>query len=86
MGWTLFPFEGVFETADGILNLALYLVDLAVRLQLDVTDRLANHLLDCTRDFLRRSDDPPGIRCLDTRSTIPCDGGSQSALMQIDYV
>ncbi len=26
----LFPFEGVFDTADGVLNLALYLVGLAL--------------------------------------------------------
>jgi hypothetical protein len=54
----LFPFERVFEAADGVLNLALYLVSLALRLQLGVTDHLADHLLDCTFDLLRRSDDP----------------------------
>ena len=37
------------------LNLALYFVDLAVRFQLGVTDRLADHLLDYTFDFLPRS-------------------------------
>src|SRR5476651_2039121 len=58
----LFPFESVFdrvlEAADGMLNLALYLVGLALRLQLGVTDRFADRLLDCTFDLLRRSDDP----------------------------
>ena len=43
----LFPFERVFEGADGVLNLALYLVGRALRLQLGVTDRLADHLFDC---------------------------------------
>ena len=57
----LFPFERVFdrvfEAADGILNLAFYLVGLALRLQLGVTDRLADRLLDCAFDLLRRSGD-----------------------------
>ena len=53
----LFSFERILE-ADGVLNLALYLVSLAFRLQLGVTDRLADGLLDCTFDLLRRSDDP----------------------------
>jgi hypothetical protein len=42
----LFPFERIFEVADGVLNLALYLVGYTIRLQLGVTDRLADHLLD----------------------------------------
>src|ERR1039458_6317075 len=54
----LFPFERVFDAAYGVLNLALYLVGLALRLQLGVTDRLADHLLHCAFDLLRRSDDP----------------------------
>src|ERR1019366_4668314 len=54
----LFSFERVFDAADGVLNLALYLVGLALRLQLGVTDRLADHLLHCAFDLLRRSDDP----------------------------
>ena len=54
----LFPFKRVFETADDVLNLALYLVGLALRLQLGVTDRLADRLLDGAFDLLRRSDDP----------------------------
>jgi hypothetical protein len=58
----LFSFQGVFnrvfEAADGVLNLALYLVSLALRLQLGVTDCLADRLLDCTFDLLPRSDDP----------------------------
>ena len=54
----LFPFERVFEAADDVLNLALYLVGLALRLQLGVTDGLADHLLDCTFELLRRSDNP----------------------------
>ena len=54
----LFSFERILEAADGVLNLALYLVSLAFRLQLGVTDRLADGLLDCTFDLLRRSDDP----------------------------
>ena len=54
----LFPFERVFEAADGVLNLARYLVGLALRLQLGVTDRLADRLLDCAFDLFRRSGDP----------------------------
>ena len=54
----LFPFERVFEAADGVLNLALYLVGVARRLQLGVTGRLADHLLDCAFDLLRRSPCP----------------------------
>src|ERR1017187_929981 len=54
----LFPFERVFDPANGLLNLALYLVGLALRLQLDVTDRPADNLLDCAFDLLRRSDNP----------------------------
>ena len=53
----LFPFEHVldrvFEAADGILDLAFYLVGLALRLQLGVTGRLADRLLDCAFDLLR---------------------------------
>ena len=45
----LFPFERVFDLANGVLNLALYLVGLALRLQLDVTDRPADNLLPATR-------------------------------------
>jgi hypothetical protein len=41
-----FPFEGVLETADGVLNLALYLVGRALRLKLGITNRLADHLLE----------------------------------------
>ena len=54
----LFPFERVFDAANGVLNLALYLVGLALRLQLGVTDRPADNLLDCAFDLLRRSDNP----------------------------
>src|ERR1019366_6346728 len=54
----LFPFERVFDTADGVLNLALNLVGLALRLQLCVTGRLADRLLHCAFDLLRRSNDP----------------------------
>ena len=38
--------------------IALHLVRLALQLQLGVTDRLADHLLDRTSDLLPRSDDP----------------------------
>ena len=54
----LFTFKRVFEAADGVLNFAFYPVRLALRLQLGVTDGLADHLLDCTFDLLARSDDP----------------------------
>src|SRR4030095_13058476 len=54
----LFPFERVFEAADGVLNLALYLVGLAIRLQLGIAKHLARDLLDFPFDFLRRSLDP----------------------------
>src|SRR5664279_2461743 len=54
----LFSFERVFDAADGVLNLALYFVGLALRLQLGVTDRLADRLLHCAFDLLRRSNDP----------------------------
>ncbi len=54
----LFAFERVFEAADGVLNFAFYLVSVALRLQLGITDCLADHLLDCTFDLLARSDDP----------------------------
>ena len=40
----LFSFERAFEAADGVLNIALYPVGLAVRLQLGVTDRRADHM------------------------------------------
>src|SRR5271167_1229818 len=53
----LFPFECVFDAANGVLNLALDLVGLALRLQLCVTDRLADRLLHRAFDLLRRSDD-----------------------------
>jgi len=53
----LFPFERVFDAADSVLNLALDLVGLAFRLQLCVTNRLANRLLHRTFNLLRRSDD-----------------------------
>ena len=53
----LFPFERVLDAADGVLNLAFYLVGLALRFQLGVTDGLADRLLDCAFDFLRRSGD-----------------------------
>ena len=42
----LFPSERVLDAADRILNLALYLVGLALRFQLGVTDRFAGCLLD----------------------------------------
>ena len=58
----LFPFQRVsdrvFEAADGILYLALNLVGIALQLQLRVTDRLADRLLDGAFDLLRRSDSP----------------------------
>src|SRR5665648_281868 len=54
----LFSFERVFDAADGVLNLALYFVGLALRLQLGVTDRLADRLLHCAFDLLRRSNEP----------------------------
>jgi hypothetical protein len=53
----LFPFERIFDAADGILNLALDLVGLALRLQLCVTDRVADRLLYRAFDLLSRSDD-----------------------------
>jgi hypothetical protein len=55
---TLFSPERVLETADGILNLALNLVGLALRFQLGVANRLADRFLDIAFDHLRRSDDP----------------------------
>src|SRR5664280_2969692 len=54
----LFPFERVFDTTDGVLNLAFNLVGLALRLQLGVTGRLSDRLLHCAFDLLRRSNDP----------------------------
>ena len=71
MSQRLFPFERVFEAADGVLNLALYLVGLALRLKLGVTDRLADHLLDCTLDLLRRSDDPVLVHSCILRYSLP---------------
>src|ERR1041384_3754101 len=56
--WRLFAFERVLETANRVLNLALDLVGLAVRLELGIADRLAGDLLDGAFDFLRRSGDP----------------------------
>jgi hypothetical protein len=53
----LFPFERIFDAADGVLNLALDLVGLALRLQLCVTDRVADPLLYRAFDLLSRSDD-----------------------------
>jgi hypothetical protein len=49
----LFPFERIFDVAGGVLNLALDLVGLALRLQLCVTDRLLYRAFD----LLSRSDD-----------------------------
>jgi hypothetical protein len=49
----LFPLQGVFEAADGVLNLALNFVGLAIRRQLGVTGRLTDRLLDCAF-YLRR--------------------------------
>ena len=46
----LFLFERVFETADDVLNLTLYLVGIALRLQFGFNDRLADHLLACAWD------------------------------------
>ena len=51
----LFPFERIFDAADGILNLALDLVGLALRLQLCVTDRVADRLLYRAFDLLSRA-------------------------------
>jgi len=53
-----FPLERILDAADGVLNLTLNFVSVAFRLQLGVADRLADHLLDCALDLLRRSDDP----------------------------
>jgi hypothetical protein len=53
----LFPFERIFDAADGVLNLALDLVGLALRLQLCVTDRVADRLHYRAFDLLSRSDD-----------------------------
>ena len=53
-----FTFEHVFEAANGVLNLALNRVSLALGLQLGIADDLANHLLDCALDLLPRSDNP----------------------------
>jgi len=50
---SLFPLERIFEPADGVLDLTLYLFGLAFGLQLGITHRLADHLLDCAFDFLR---------------------------------
>src|SRR5450759_359995 len=47
----LFPFERVFDAANGVLNLPLYLVGLALRLQLGVTDRPTDNLLLASRLF-----------------------------------
>ena len=49
----LFPFERIFDAADGVLNLALDLVGLVLRLQLCVADRLLYRAFD----LLSRSDD-----------------------------
>jgi hypothetical protein len=54
----IFSSERVFEAADGVLNLALYFVGLAVRLQLGVADRPAHRLLDYALDLLCGSGDP----------------------------
>jgi hypothetical protein len=53
----LFPFEGIFDAADGVRNLALDLVGLVLRLQLCVTDRVADRLFYRAFDLLSRSDD-----------------------------
>jgi hypothetical protein len=53
----LFPFERIFDAADGVLNLALDLVGLALRLQFCVTDRVADGLFYRAFDLLSRSDD-----------------------------
>ena len=49
----LFPSQRVFEATDGILNLALDLVGIALRLQLGIADRLADCLLNLAFDDLR---------------------------------
>jgi hypothetical protein len=48
----------VLETADGVLDLALDLFGLAVRLKLGIAYRLADGLLVRALDLLRRSRDP----------------------------
>src|ERR1035437_4824474 len=54
----LFPFERVFDPANGVLNPALYFVGLALRLHLDDTAPRAHPLLACAFDLLRRSHNP----------------------------
>src|ERR1017187_9254559 len=71
----LFPFERVFDTADGVLNLALNLVGLALRLQLGVTGRLADRLLHCAFDLLRRSNDPVLVHMIPSSNSKALSGG-----------
>ena len=54
---SLFSSQRIFESADGVLDLAFHLVGLAFRLQLGIPHCLADHLLDCAFDLLRRSGD-----------------------------
>ena len=54
----LFSFKRIHDAADGVLNLPLNFVSIAFRLQLGVADCLADHLLHCALDLLRRSGDP----------------------------
>jgi len=67
----LFSFECVLDAADGVLNLTLNFVSAAFRLQLGVARRLADHLLDCALDLLRRSDDPVLVHSCILRYSLP---------------
>ena len=61
----LFSLEHILDAADDVLNLTPDFVSVAFRLQLGVADHLADHLLDCALDLLRRSDDPVLVhRCI----------------------
>jgi len=53
----LFALQGVFEAADGVLYLALGLVGGAFRLELGISDDLADHLLNGALGHLGRADD-----------------------------
>ena len=67
----LFSLERILDAADDVLNLTLDFVSVAFRLQLGVADHLADHLLDCALDLLRRSDDPVLVhRCI-LRYSVP---------------
>ena len=48
---------GVFHAANGVLHFSFDFVGFALRLQLSVTNRLADRLLYVTFNFLRRSGD-----------------------------